>query len=120
MKIVMVVDDNVTNLNVARKALESDYKVLPMPSGDKALKFMQKQPPNLILLDIEMPEMDGFEVLEKMKELGSPFSDIPVIFLSGKDDEDTKNKGISLGAVDYIVKPFEFDVLLAKVGENIS
>lgn len=115
MKKVMVVDDNVTNLNVARKALENTYQVLPMVDGAKALKLMQKATPELILLDIEMPEMNGYEVFEKIKELGEDFAKIPVIFVSGKDDDDTKQTCLNLGAVDYVVKPFEFEYLLNKI-----
>lgn len=120
MRTIMVVDDNVTNLNVARKALENDYKVLPMIDGAKALKMMQKLTPEIILLDVEMPDMNGFEVFENIKALGSPFAQIPVIFVSGKDDDETKNTCMNMGAVDYIVKPFEFDFILAKVAQHIK
>lgn len=119
MKKIMVVDDNVTNLNVARKALESNYEVFPIPSGVKALKIIPKILPDLILLDIEMPEMDGFEVIQNLKSLDANISSIPVIFLSGKDDEDSKVKGLSLGAVDFIVKPFTFEVLTQKIESNL-
>lgn len=120
MRTIMVVDDNVTNLNVARKALDSEYKVLPMVDGAKALKMMQKLTPELILLDVEMPDMNGLEVMEKVKELGAPFSEIPIIFVSGKDDDETKQTCLDMGAVDYIVKPYEFDFLLSKVATHIK
>lgn len=119
MKKVMVVDDNVTNLNVARKALEENYQIFPMPSGVKALKILPKANPDLILLDIEMPEMNGYEVIQNLKELESPLNEIPVIFVSGKDDDETKAECIKLGGVDFILKPFEFDFLLGKVEEHI-
>ncbi len=114
-KKVMVIDDNVTNLNIARKVLEEQYEVLLMPSGQKALDVMNKIIPDLILLDIEMPEMTGFEIIEKIKTLGSPFNRIPVIFLTGKDDANSEYYGFELGAVDYIRKPFSFPLLLKRV-----
>lgn len=112
---ILVVDDNVTNLNVARKALEDLYEVYPMISGEKALKFMQRVAPDLVLLDIEMPEMDGFEVLRKIKDMGSPFDQIPVIFVTGADDTSSEFEGLRLGAVDYVTKPFSFPLLLKRV-----
>ncbi len=119
MKKIMVVDDNVTNLNVARKALETEYQVFPMPSGVKALKILPKANPDLILLDIEMPEMDGFEVIQQLKGLDAPINEIPVIFVSGKEDDGVRAKCIDLGAVDFILKPFEFDFLLSQVEKYI-
>lgn len=115
MERIMVVDDNVTNLNVARKALEDKYEVLPILDGQKALKIIEKKPPQLILLDVEMPGMNGFEVIGKIKELGSPFDEIPVIFVTAKDDTNSELEGLNLGAVDYITKPFSFHLLLKRV-----
>lgn len=115
MKKIMVIDDNVTNLNVARKALEDLYEVLPMISGQKALKIMNKITPDLILLDVEMPEMNGFEVLKNIKSLGNPYDEIPVIFVTGIDDNSSEFEGLNLGAVDYVTKPFSFPLLLKRV-----
>lgn len=112
---IMVIDDNVTNLNVARKALENDYEVFLMLNGQKALQIMQKIKPDIILLDVEMPEMSGFEVIEKIKGLGSPYDEIPVIFVTAKDDNTSEFEGLDLGAVDYIIKPFSFPLLLKRV-----
>lgn len=114
-KKIMVVDDNVTNLNVARSALENHYDVYLMPSGEKALKVMTKIKPDLILLDVEMPVLDGFGVIGAIKELGSPYNEIPVIFVTVKDDTNSEFEGLDLGAVDYIIKPFSFPLLLKRV-----
>ncbi|MFI3254147.1 MAG: response regulator [Eubacteriales bacterium] len=114
-KIIMVIDDNVTNLNVARNALEEKYDVYLLPSGEKALKGLKKITPDLILLDVEMPEMSGFEVIQKIKEMGAPISDIPVVFVTAKDDTGSEYEGLNLGAVDYIIKPFSFPLLLKRV-----
>lgn len=114
-KKIMVVDDNVTNLNVARKALENEYEVFLMLSGEKALKVIKRIQPDLILLDVEMPGMNGFEVIEQIKKLGIPFDEIPVIFVTAKDDSNSEFEGLDLGAVDYVVKPFSFPLLLKRV-----
>lgn len=114
-KKIMVIDDNVTNLSIARKVLEEEYEVLLMPNGQKALDVMIKIVPDLILLDIEMPELSGFEVIKEIKNLGSPYNRIPVIFLTGKDDTNSEFYGFELGAVDYIRKPFSFPLLLKRV-----
>lgn len=120
MQKIMVVDDNVTNLNVARKALGNCYEVFPILDGQKALKIIPKIKPDLILLDVEMPEMDGFEVIEKIKDLGKPFDEIPVIFVTAKDDTSSEFEGLDLGAVDYIIKPFSFPLLLKRVALHLK
>lgn len=115
MRKIMVVDDNVTNLNVMRRALGKDYEIFPMLDGQKALKILKRIKPDLILLDVEMPEMDGFEVIDKIKYLGKPFYEIPVIFVTAKDDTISEYEGLNLGAVDYITKPFSFPLLCKRV-----
>lgn len=114
-KKIMVIDDNVTNLNLARTALAEKYEVFLMPSGEKALKVLEKVSPDLVLLDVEMPELDGFQVLAQMKEMGEEIRDIPVIFLTAKDDSNSEYEGLDLGAVDYITKPFSFPLLQKRV-----
>lgn len=114
-KKIMVVDDNVTNLNIARNALEKNYEVFLLPSGEKALKVLSKIMPDLILLDVEMPEVDGFDVIRHIKTLGEPFDEIPVIFVTAKDDTMSEYEGLDLGAVDYITKPYSFPLLLKRV-----
>ncbi len=112
---IIVVDDNVTNLNIVRKALEDQYDLVLVPSGEKALAILAKVNPDLILLDIEMPDMDGFEVIERIKKMPHPITEVPVIFLTARDDTRTEFEGLDLGAVDYIIKPFSFPLLLKRV-----
>ncbi len=112
---IMVVDDNVTNLNIARKALERLYDVLLIPSGEKALEILKRLTPDLILLDIEMPGLNGFEIIEKLKGSPPPTCDIPVIFVTGKNDSASEFAGLNLGAVDYIAKPFSVPLLQKRV-----
>lgn len=110
----MIVDDNMTNLIMAKKALEDVYEILPVNSGQTALEFLHDmpEPPDLILLDVEMPEVNGFYVISEIKN--SPkLSTIPVIFLTAQDDPTTEVEGYFLGAVDYIKKPYS-TVLLRK------
>ncbi len=117
---IMVVDDNVTNLNIARKALSTEYDVLLLPSGEKALKFLERSVPDLILLDVEMPEMSGFDFITILKQKGEPLSEIPVIFVTARDDSGSEYEGLDLGAVDYITKPFSFQLLLKRVSLHLA
>ncbi len=117
---VMVVDDNITNLNIARKALENLYDVMLIPSGEKALSILNRILPDLILLDIEMPGMDGFEVINHIKAMPAPVCDIPVIFLTAKTGNESEYEGLNLGAIDYITKPFSIPLLLKRVELHIK
>ncbi len=112
---IMVVDDNITNLNIARKALDELYDVVLIPSGEKALAILLKIKPDIILLDVDMPGMNGFEVIKQIKALPAPICDIPVIFVTAKDDANSEYEGLNLGAVDYITKPFSFPLLQKRV-----
>ena len=116
---IMVVDDNITNLTVAKKALESIYTVIPVSSAKKALDFLSKTIPSLILLDIDMPEMDGFQTIKIIKA-NEKTRDIPVIFLTAKDDHGSELEGLRLGAVDYITKPFSIPLLLQRIELHIE
>ncbi len=112
---IMVIDDNVTNLNIARMALEKHYDVLLIPSGEKALKLFERVTPDLILLDVDMPGMNGFDVIKEIKKSPLPVANVPVIFVTAKDDSNSEFDGLNLGAVDYITKPFSFPLLLKRV-----
>jgi len=114
MKIIFVVDDSDTSLSIAKRALENQYRVLTMSSGARMLKFLEKIIPDLIILDIQMPEMDGFEVIRILKSRPL-FAEIPVIFLTSSSDSDIEAKGFELGAVDFILKPFSALVLLNRI-----
>ncbi len=111
---ILIVDDNITNLNIARKALCDDYSVVLIKDGAMALAELIKINPDIILLDIEMPGMSGFDVIKRIKaDMPEPYCSIPVIFLTAKDDGNSEYEGLNLGAVDYVTKPFSA-VLLKK------
>ncbi|MCL2839500.1 MAG: response regulator [Defluviitaleaceae bacterium] len=115
-KIIFIVDDNKSNLVAGSEALSGTYRVFTLDSGVRLLKMLEKLIPDLILLDVEMPEMNGYEALSLIKR-DSRFEHIPVIFLTALDSAETELKGLSLGAADYITKPF-FPALLVKRIEN--
>ena len=118
-KTVFIVDDNDTNLSKAEESLEEYYEILTLPSGASMFKLIEKITPDLILLDINMPDMDGFEVLVRLKA-HNRYNNIPVIFLTGVSDVETEIKGFQLGVVDFINKPFSAQVLVNRVRLQIS
>ncbi len=112
---ILIVDDSTANLQLLMNLLtEQGYTVYPASDGELALEFVQSTPPDLILLDIKMPGMDGFEVCQRLKADDRSAS-IPVIFLSALEDEQDKVKAFQAGGVDYITKPFPQEELLARV-----
>jgi Response regulator containing a CheY-like receiver domain and an HD-GYP domain len=113
-KTVMIVEDTEVNIDILVDALQDEYELIVAINGSEALELIEEQKPDLILLDIMMPEMDGYEVLKRLKE-NSTLNQIPVILLSAITDSDSKTKGFSLGAVDYITKPFEIVEVKARV-----
>ena len=113
-KKIIMVDDDRTNLTVVKNALIDRYDVFTVPSGEKLFGLFEKVAPDLILLDIEMPEMNGYEVIRKLKD-SEQTVDIPVIFLSGMIDPESEIEGLNLGAVDYIFKPFSRELLLKRI-----
>lgn len=118
---IVVVDDDVTNLKMARSLLnDHDMRVSVVRSGKDFLIFMQNNEPDLVLLDIMMPEMDGFEVYERLRkyEEETGRTKTPVIFLTADNDSESEKRGFELGASDFIRKPFNKDVLLHRI-ENI-
>ena len=104
-KKIVIVDDNIINLKIGLQALKCSYQVSTIPSGEKLFPFLDDFTPDLILLDIEMPGMNGFEVCERLKA-NSKTSKIPVIFLTSNDSLEYEKRGFALGAADYIHKPF--------------
>jgi putative two-component system response regulator len=113
-KTVFLVDDDLTNLTVGIAALEELYDVLTLSSGELLLKMLGKSIPDLILLDVNMPGMNGYDTIRHIK--GNPATAaIPVIFLTAKSDGGSELEGLSLGAVDYIVKPFSAALLLKRI-----
>jgi len=119
MKTIFVVDDSDTNLSMAEAVLEDQYRVMTMPSSSKMFALLEKVTPDLILLDIEMPGMDGFETLSRLKTENIS-SDIPVMFLTGRNDPDVEARGLELGAVDFITKPFSAAVLLNRIKTHLD
>jgi putative two-component system response regulator len=116
---IFVVDDNDTNLTVAAEALDEQYRVVTVPSAAKMLALLEKITPDLILLDVDMPGINGFEAIKRLKEHPS-YTDIPVIFLTGLNDNTSEAKGIELGAVDFITKPFAKTVLLNRLKTHLN
>jgi putative two-component system response regulator len=114
-----MVDDSDTSLSVARKALENQYRVLTMPSGVKMFSLLEKITPDLIILDIEMPGMDGFETLQILKSKPL-FADIPVMFLTSYTDDVIEARGFEMGVVDFISKPFSAPVLLNRIKTQLD
>ncbi|MCL2441679.1 MAG: response regulator [Treponema sp.] len=118
MKTIFIVDDSDTNLAMAEEALEDHFQVMTLPSAVKMFTLLEKIKPNLILLDIEMPEMNGFEALEKLKS-DNNWSEIPVIFLTGTINASVEEKSSKLGALGIVSKPFSQSSLLECVNSHI-
>lgn len=117
---VVVVDDDVTNLKMAGHILsKNNMRVTALKSGQALLDYLKENTPDLILLDIMMPDMDGFETMSRLRsEYGN--KDIPVIFLTADENEESETKGLALGAMDFIKKPFVPDVLVLRVRHTIQ
>jgi len=113
-RIVFLVDDDMTNLNVGKRALSNFYTVYTLGSGRALLDLLTKIMPDLILLDINMPEMDGYETIKRVKG-NEKTANIPVIFLTAHKEKTAVVEGISLGATDYLVKPIIPIKLLRRV-----
>jgi len=118
-KIIYLVDDNITNLTLGKNALIEHYKIFTMSSAAALLKFLEKNIPDLILLDVEMPEMNGYEAIKIIKNKEET-KDIPVIFLTAKTDGDSELEGLSLGAIDYITKPFSPSLLRRRIETHLE
>ena len=112
--VVLAVDDTPENLDVVKGLLSAQYVVKAAINGMMALKIVEKQPPDLILLDIRMPKMDGYEVCRKLKA-NEATADIPVIFLTGESDAASEADALEVGAAGYITKPIDPGALLAKI-----
>lgn len=117
--LILIVDDNSTNLSVLSQALKSaGYKIRAAMDGENALAQVEHKQPDLILLDVQMPGIDGFETCRRLQ--ANPVTkSIPIIFMTALADTESKVKGLSLGAVDYITKPFEEEEVLARVKTHL-
>jgi DNA-binding response OmpR family regulator len=116
---IILVDDNPANLTACKKALKDLYEVFPIPSAEKMFELLEKIIPDLILLDVEMPGINGYEAIRRLKSDGA-HKEIPVIFLSAMDDAQSEMKGLELGAVDYIHKPFVSALLTKRIETHIA
>lgn len=117
---ILIVEDTATNIEILRGTLETeDYKLSFAPNGKIGLEVAELSMPQLILLDIMMPEMDGYEACEKLKA-NPKTADIPVIFISAKGETDEIVKGFELGAMDYITKPFRPAEVRARVKTHLT
>src|SRR5205807_9876341 len=117
---ILVVDDTPANLQVLAGMLKNrGYKARPVPSGKLALLAARRDPPDLILLDINMPEMNGYEVCERLKA-DDMLKGIPVIFISALTEPLDKVKAFSIGGVDYLTKPFHMEELHARVETHLK
>ncbi len=118
-QLVLVVDDSGLNLRVAMNILKEHFEVACANSGMAALDVIKKRIPDLILLDYHMPHMDGFELIEKLKE-SEEYKDIPIIMLTADNDRDTEVRGFQAGVMDFITKPFVDEIMLQRVGRILE
>lgn len=124
-KLIFVTDDDLVNLTVVSKALEKTYNVLTFKSGIRLLKALnatitaERPLPDLVILDIDMPEMNGYETIVEMKK-SETFYKIPVVFLTAKCSPECELKGLALGAIDYITKPFSMPLLVKRIDMHLE
>ncbi|MCX7822549.1 MAG: PleD family two-component system response regulator [Syntrophobacterales bacterium] len=116
---ILIIDDTPSSLMILGEDLKSNYEVYVATSGEEALKKIRRNPPDLILLDIMMPKMDGYEICRKLKE-DIITKNIPVIFITSKNSEEDETKGLEMGAVDYITKPFSLPVVRARIKTHLE
>ena len=119
MSTILAIDDEVQNLEMVEYALDEEFDVIPVRSGKAALDYLKDHTPDLILLDIMMPEMDGMEVYRHIKEMEDK-TEIPVIFLTSANDVETEESCFDMGAVDFISKPFEPKIVLKRVTRTLE
>lgn len=118
--IILIVDDNPTNLQILFDYLEkSGFKILVAPNGERAIRQLEKIIPDIILLDIMMPGIDGYETCRRIRE-NKAMTDIPVIFMSALSDTFDKIRGFEAGAVDYVTKPFQQEEVLARINAHLT
>jgi len=118
-KTILLVDDDPNNLRLLQEVLQQDYKIYAAISAERALKFLEKMVPNLILLDIEMPGISGYDLIQRLKS-DYRWLDIPVIFLTGIEGRESERKAFEMGAVDYVLKPISANVVKARVSYHIE
>jgi putative two-component system response regulator len=118
LKKIFVVDDNTSNLLVVEEVLSKNYDVYTLSSAAFLFSLLNNIMPDLIILDLLMPEVDGFDVMKQLKD-DKRYVDIPVVILTSKGDAATEALGLKMGAVDFIRKPFSSPVLLDRIMKHI-
>lgn len=113
-KLILIIDDSAVNLKSAGDVLKTKFRLAMAKSGNQGLEYLKKERPDLILLDILMPEMDGFETIQKIHE-NPESATIPVIFLTADDNVNSESEGFRLGAMDFIKKPFDADAMIYRI-----
>ena len=116
---ILLVDDNIVNLDIGRKLLSEFYSVIPATSSDDMFKVLEKIKPEIILLDVVMPIVDGFEAIKRLKA-DERYCEIPVIFLTAHSESSSEAKGYSLGAVDFVMKPFEREFMYNCIEKHLG
>jgi putative two-component system response regulator len=116
--ILLVIDDVAENLILLHKLLRDDYRVKGANDGLRGIQIAQSEAPDLILLDVMMPDMDGFEVCQHLKS-NTKTKDIPIIFLTAKSETEDELKGLQLGAIDYLLKPFNPEIVRARIKNHL-
>jgi putative two-component system response regulator len=114
----MLVDDNMANLAIGKNILKDSCEVYAIPSAEKLFEILKHVTPDMILLDIMMPETDGYAAIRRLKA-EAQWADIPVIFLTSKTDEHSELEGLSLGAIDYVTKPFSAPLLQKRIENHL-
>ncbi|MFP3043560.1 response regulator [Treponema primitia] len=117
-KTIILVDDDMIHLTAGKDILKDTYNVFPVSSGERLFEILKKVRPDLILLDIEMPVMNGYAVIKQLRD-NVKTADIPVIFLSAHIDPSHELEGLELGAVDYVFKPFSPLLLMRRIETHI-
>lgn len=116
---ILIVDDEITNIEIMNAALEDVYEICFATSGEQAIEIACAILPDLVLLDVMMPGIDGFEVCARLKQ-DPVLADIPIIFTTGLGDSEDEMRGLSLGAIDYVTKPVKPAILKARVGNHLE
>ena len=111
-KLIFLVDDNPANLRIGKNVLSEKYTVATAPTALKLFRLLENNRPSLILLDVDMPDIDGYNAMQILKSKPE-VKNVPIIFLTGLTDSQSEEKGRAMGAVDYIKKPFEPQALIA-------
>lgn len=118
-KTIMVIDDMAAILEHAKQLLKDEYSVIPCISAKQALEIMDKRKPDLILVDINMPEMDGFDFVRRIKS-DERFSDVHVMMITAEITSQIESKGYELGAENFVLKPFSQPVMIRKITECLK